>query len=111
MLPLGICDQFDFYFRFLPPQVGTRTHIGQGLGEAVLPSAEALEVVGVDRPDHRTAQVVVQDVVGLHLEALLVVVAEPLVALEAVGRDHLLLLHHIRYNLNYILSIWDQWPV
>jgi hypothetical protein len=51
-----------------------------GVQESVLSAAESVEVVGVDGPDDDAAESFVEDVLRLDLEALFVVVAEPLTA-------------------------------
>ena len=83
------------------------THVGKSLQEPVLPAAKALEVVGVDGPDHGAAELMLQDVVGLHLEALLVVVAKPLVSLVAVGSYDFLFLRTELGNVIILFGLWD----
>ena len=59
-------------------------YLCKGVDEPIFSTTEPFEIVGVDGPDHGAGKPIVQDVVGLYLEALLVVVPKPLIALVGV---------------------------
>ena len=87
----------------------------QGVEKPVLAAAESVEVVGVDGPDDDTSEAVVEDVLGLDLEAFLVVKAEPLVTIVDVRCYNLLVLngiyiwyynyYNVKYNLSNIMTV------
>ena len=74
-------------------------NVGQSVEESVgLSAAESVEVVGVDGPDDDSAEILLENESRFDLKTLLVVIAEPLAVLVAVGSDHFVVLIE---NFNY----------